>query len=120
MQHDPAQHAAYVQKVQRQADKMRRYFDELGIGWEPQRLRVRGRSFDRTRVGSLVLHNDPRILVARELQSQTDLFLGVLIDCSGSMAGFQSMEKAKLFGTLLAEAAKENKGMTCAVRLRTR
>jgi Mg-chelatase subunit ChlD len=58
-----------------------------------------------------VLHNDPRILMARELQSQTDLFLGVVIDCSGSMAGFQSMEKAKLFGTLLAEAAKENRGI---------
>lgn len=111
MQHDKAQHAVYVQKVQRQAEKMRRYFDELGIGWEPQRLRVRGRSFDRTRVGSLVLHNDPRILTARELKSQTDLFLGVVIDCSGSMAGFQSMEKAKLFGTLLAEAAKDNKGI---------
>src|SRR5205823_3733014 len=34
MQHDPVAHGVYAQKVARQAEKMRRYFNELGIGWE--------------------------------------------------------------------------------------
>jgi nitric oxide reductase activation protein len=46
------------------------------------------------------------MLVARELEIQTDLFIGVVIDCSGSMSSGQSMEKAHRFGVLLAEASR--------------
>jgi hypothetical protein len=109
--HDPVRHAAYADRVARHAEKMRRYLRQLGLGLEPQRLRVRGKSFDRTRARAVVLRGDPRMLVARELRMQTDLFLGVLIDCSGSMASGENIEKAKLFGTLLAEAARGNRGM---------
>jgi hypothetical protein len=90
---------------------MRRYLRQLGLGYVPERLRVRGRSFDRTRVRALVLRGDPRMLIAREMYLKTDLFLGVLIDCSGSMSSDNNIEKAKLFGTLLAEAARGNRGI---------
>jgi len=50
-------------------------------------------------------------VIARRLASYTDLFLGLVIDCSGSMASNESMEKARLFGTLLAEAARGLRGV---------
>jgi hypothetical protein len=110
-QHDPARHGQYAQQVARQAERMRRYLWQLGLGPVQQRFRVRGRSFDRTRARAVVLRGDPRMLIACETKPRTDLFLGVLIDCSGSMASEGNIEKAKLFGTLLAEAARGNPGI---------
>jgi hypothetical protein len=108
---DPAQHAAYAQRVARHARRMRRYLERLGLAMEQERLRVRGRSFDRTRAAALVVRGDPRMLIARNLRVLTDLFLGVLIDCSGSMQSGNNIEKARLFGTLLAEAARGFRGI---------
>jgi hypothetical protein len=108
--HDPARHADYARRVGRAAEKMRECLHDLGIGLRPQRFRTRGRAFDRSRTRALLLHGDPRILLARELSRVDDLFLGVVIDCSGSMAGAY-MEKARLFGTLLADAARDNRGI---------
>jgi cobalamin biosynthesis protein CobT len=51
------------------------------------------------------------MLQARELHQETDLFLGVLIDCSGSMSDRNNIEKAKLFGTLVAEAVRGQPGI---------
>lgn len=110
LEHDPARHADYARRVGRAAAKMRECLHDLGIGLRPQRFRTRGRAFDRTRTRALLLHGDPRILLARELSRVDDLFLGVVVDCSGSMAGAY-MEKARLFGTLLAEAARDNRGI---------
>ena len=42
---------------------------------------------------------------------QTDLFLGVVVDCSGSMSHENHIGRARLFGALLAEAAKQCKGI---------
>jgi hypothetical protein len=109
--HDPLRHRAYVEKVARPAAHMRRYLHELGLGLEPQRFRMRGKNLDKTRLRAALLRQDPRMLVARELRPLNDLFLGVLIDCSGSMSSNQNIEKAKLFATLLAEAARGNRGI---------
>lgn len=108
---DPAQHKVYAERVARPARHMRRYLQQLGLTLEPQRGRLRGRSLDRTSLRDVVLRGDPRMLVARELRVQTDLFLGVLIDCSGSMRMRDHIDKAKLFGTLLAEAARDFRGI---------
>jgi hypothetical protein len=108
---DAAQHARYAEQVARPAQQMRRYFRDLGLGPKPQRFRMRGKSLDRTRIKAVVLRGDPRMLIARELRRYTDLFLGVVIDCSGSMASNRHLEKAKLFGTLLAEATKGHPGI---------
>ena len=103
---DRARHRAVARDVRRHAMRLRQYFEELGLTLVPRGARLRGRSFDRTRVRAVVTRRDPRMLVARELEVQTDLFIGVVIDCSGSMASGQSMEKAHRFGVLLAEASR--------------
>jgi hypothetical protein len=108
--HNPAKHAEYARRVARPARLLRRYFQDLGLGLLPVRGRIQGRHFDRTRTKDLILKSDPRLLIARKIQRATDLFLGVVIDCSGSMYG-EKMEKARLFGSLLAEALNGQRGI---------
>ena len=93
-------------EVRRHAFRLRTYFEEIGLSLSPRRARLRGRAFDRTRIRAVVTRQDPRMLVARALEVHTDLFIGVVIDCSGSMSAGQSMDKAHRFGVLLAEAAR--------------
>lgn len=93
-------------EVRRHAYRLRTYFEQIGLALVPRRARLRGRAFDRTRVRAVVTRRDPRMLVARELEVHTDLFIGVVIDCSGSMSAGGSMDKAHRFGVLLAEAAR--------------
>ncbi|AKF04792.1 vWA domain-containing protein [Sandaracinus amylolyticus] len=107
---DPGKHEQVASTVRRHADRMRRHLEELGLRWEPQRMRLQGRRLDVARLRALVTRGDPRVLIARELRHRTDLFLGVLIDCSGSMQG-TSMERAHAFGVLLAEAARDLRGV---------
>jgi hypothetical protein len=109
--HDPARHAVYAQQVARPAGHMRRYLQQLGLGLVPQRFRLAGKRFDPTRARAVVLRGDPRMLVSRTVEPRNDLFMGVLIDCSGSMSSGGNIEKAKLFATLLAEAARGNRGI---------
>jgi hypothetical protein len=103
--HDPVSHAVYARQVARPSRQLRRYFQDLGVSLKPQRARIQGRMVDRTRIRDFILKGDPRLLIARNVARATDLFLGVAIDCSGSMFG-PNLEKAKLFGTMLAEALK--------------
>ncbi len=103
---DPLEQRRYAQQVQRPARQMRRYFEALGLAFEPQRFRLQGRRFDRSRTLAVVVRGDPRMLIARQLRIRTDLFLGVLIDCSGSMQTRGNIEKARLFGTMLSEATR--------------
>jgi Mg-chelatase subunit ChlD len=110
LQPDPAEHAAYAKKVMAAARQLRRYFEDLGLVVRPQRRRLQGRQLDRGRVRDLVLRGEPRVLMSRQTLRSTDLYIGVAIDCSGSMSGAK-MEKAKLFGTLLAEALRGHKGV---------
>ena len=111
MPYDQAQHAVYARQVARPAQVLRSYLKKLGIGFNQQRFRLSGRSFDRTRAKVVVLRGDPRMLIARELKVQTDLFIGVVVDCSGSMSHNANIEKAKLFGTLIAEAGRNYPGV---------
>lgn len=103
---DRDRHRQLAGEARRYAFRLRSYFEEMGLAMVPRRARMRGRAFDRTRVKAVVTRRDPRMLVARELEVHTDLFIGVVIDCSGSMSAGGSMEKAHRFGVLLAEAAR--------------
>ncbi|HJL18337.1 MAG TPA: vWA domain-containing protein, partial [Sandaracinaceae bacterium LLY-WYZ-13_1] len=107
---DPESHRAQARRVARHARRLRAFFASLGLALEPQRMRLRGRRFDATRVRPLVTRADPRILVARERRRRTDLHLSLLIDCSGSMQG-PSMERAHAFGVLLTEAVRGLRGV---------
>lgn len=108
MKVDPAAHRLVAGQVRRHALRLREDFERLGLRHVAERARLSGRAFDRTRAKAVVLKRDPRMLVARRLVVASDLFLGVAVDCSGSMVG-DSIDKARRFGVLIAEAAR---GMT--------
>jgi hypothetical protein len=104
-------HRAVAHQVARHSARLRTYLDELGLRWEPMRARTQGRALDKTRLRALVTRNDPRILIARNPIRRTDLFLGTLIDCSGSMSVGQNLDRAKRFGILVAEAVRNLPGV---------
>ncbi len=108
---NPEAHKKLAHEVDRHAIRLRGYLDALGLRWEPQRARTQGRALDRTRLLPLVTRNDPRILVARTPQRRTDLFLGVLVDCSGSMTARDNIGRARRFAVLVAEAVRPLPGV---------
>jgi len=108
---NPDAHRKLVHEVQRHATRLRSFLDDLGLRWEPQRARTQGRALDRTRLLPLVTRNDPRILVARTPQRRTDLFLGVIVDCSGSMSSRDNIGRAKRFAALVSEAVRPLPGV---------
>ena len=73
---------------------------------KPRPRRLRGNRLDRGALRSAVIKRDPRILQCREPEFETDLFIGMCIDCSGSMQYDENIEKAKMFGALLTESVK--------------
>ncbi len=109
--YDRERHAVYASQVMRHALRLRKYFAELGVAMVPERRRLSGKRIDRTRIRDMVLRGDPRMLVARHMEFATDLFMGIIVDCSGSMTYYDNMEQAKRFGVMLAEAAKGMRGI---------
>ena len=103
--HDPDRHAPYRRKVEHPASVLRGYLEELGLAYHTEKMRLAGRRLDRARLLGLVTRGDPRVLTARKVVIERDLFLGIVIDCSGSMQSDSNIEKAKLFATLVTEAA---------------
>lgn len=107
----PDEHRKRAREVARHAARLRAYLCELGLNLVPRHARLRGRSFDRTRIQAVVLRRDPRMLIARELEIRSDLFIGVLIDCSGSMSIRDLLAKAQTFAVLIAEAVRALPGV---------
>lgn len=102
---DAARHAALASTVGRHASRLRETLERLGLGHRATRGRLRGHAIDRSRVRAVVTRGDPRMLQARELQVYSDLFLGVVVDCSGSMSG-ANLDRARRFAVLVAQAAR--------------
>lgn len=96
----------YVPPVAGCARQLRRFFQDLGIAQVPVYRRTRGRLLDRSRLQSLVIRRDPRVLISREFSRRNDLFLAVAVDCSGSMQVDDNIEKAKMFAALMAESCR--------------
>src|SRR5262249_21787205 len=86
-----------------------------GVGREPVRHRTAGRRLDPARVRALALTGDPRVLIATRTRAKSDLFLGIAVDCSGSMTTRDNIEKARLFAALLAEACRDLSGVDLRV-----
>jgi hypothetical protein len=108
---DRAAHQAVAGEVTRHATRLRALLDDLGLRWEPSRGRISGRAVDRPRLRNLVTRGDPRILIARQPVRRTDLFLGTLIDCSGSMSAAGNIERARRFAVMVAEAVQPLAGV---------
>jgi len=102
---------ACVPEVRRHSSRLRHLLRELGLQWQPVGARVSGRALDRSRLRSLVTRGDPRILRARQPVLHNDLFLGVVIDCSGSMVAGDNIARAQRFAVLIAEAVRDLRGV---------
>lgn len=102
---DPAAHAALAREVARDARHMRQALERLGLRHRWVGPRSRGSRLDRARLPGAAVRRDPRVLRSRVPESHADLFLGVVVDCSGSMQG-ERMERARRMAALLAEAAR--------------
>lgn len=101
-----AAHRSYATLIRPHAIRLRRFLQDLGSRYEPAPRRLHGSRLARPLLRRLVVQRDPRVLVARERRVVNDLFLGVVIDCSGSMDYADNMEKAKRFAMLVAESAR--------------
>lgn len=104
-------HERYADYVRAPANRLRRFLSDLGSRYEPVPRRLHGSRLARPLLKKLVIQRDPRVLVARERVVVNDLFLGVIVDCSGSMDFSDNLEKAKRFGMLVAEAAQAVRGI---------
>jgi len=108
---NPDAHRVLATSVNRHAIRLRAMLDDLGLRWLPAKARTQGRALDRSRLRALVTRGDPRILIARTPVRKTDLFLGTVIDCSGSMSSGNNIERARRFGVLIAEAVRPLAGV---------
>ncbi|MGF1466824.1 MAG: hypothetical protein ACFCGT_11890 [Sandaracinaceae bacterium] len=100
---DPAAHRAIANAVRAPARHLRRAIGELGLRRSAVPRRLEGRRLDRGQLSAVVTRGDPRMLVGRRTVRRTDLYLGLLVDCSSSMRG-PSIERARAFGVLVVEA----------------
>ncbi len=108
---DQQVHREIATHVARHSTRLRGYLEELGLRWLPVRGRTQGRALDRSRLRALVTRNDPRILVARTPIRRTDLFVGTIVDCSGSMQVRNNIDRARRFAVLVAEAVRHLPGV---------
>jgi hypothetical protein len=102
---DSARHAALARQVGPATGALRARLELLGVSRAPVRGRASGRRLDRSRLLALATRGEPRVMVGSEVVLDDDVFVGVIIDCSGSMAG-DRIVRAVAFGVLVAEAAR--------------
>ncbi len=107
---EPQEYAALLRPVRRQTGMLRRYFRDLGMAEEEVFGQLAGRRLDPARIRQLALFGDPHVMVGHERRPAPDLFIGLAIDCSGSMDG-ERMDKAKTFAVLILEAARKLAGV---------
>ncbi len=107
---DAAAHRILADRVRRISQRLRQTLLQLGRNLVIERRRLSGRRVDKTALLGAVLRGDPRLLVSRRTLPAADLFLAVIIDCSGSMEG-DNLERARLFAAVIAEAARGLRGV---------
>ena len=111
---NPTAHRALALEVARPTRRLRAELEHLGLSRVPVGARLAGTRLDRPRLSGLVLRGDPHVMQARVLAPRADLFLGVAVDCSGSMVG-ASIELARRFAVLLAESSRGLRGVDLRV-----
>lgn len=110
LEYDRSEHQRYADRVGRQAERLRKFLLDLGLGLITTKNKSSGSRFDRGRLMSLLLRRDPRVMMSRRTNRDTDLFLSIVVDCSGSMHG-RDIETARSFATLMAEAGRALPGV---------
>ena len=102
---DADRHEAVATSIGAQIVQLRRYFERIGRVDVEEYASRRGRRLDVGRARQLAVRLDPAILVHSRTERRADAYVGILIDCSGSMAG-EKIENARRFGVLLAESTR--------------
>ncbi|MEO1528312.1 MAG: VWA domain-containing protein [Planctomycetota bacterium] len=108
---NPTDYEELSHEVASPAGQFREFLTDLGLCHVRIPRRTRGRQVDPSALRQLILRGDPRVLVAREPQHHNDLFLSVVIDCSGSMHYGGNMRKAQMFAAMMAEACRNLQGV---------
>lgn len=103
---DRAEYSKLAQGVAGWSRRLRRFLQSLGLSRVTIRRRTAGTAVDRAALQRAIIGGDPRVLMSRRTVRTADLFLGVVIDCSGSMASAGNMDRAQLFAALIAESAR--------------
>jgi hypothetical protein len=103
----------FVAAVQGPVRAMRRFLLTLGEREIEEFGKRQGQRIDPARIRKMAAVNDSQVMIGPETAQAPDLFLGVCIDCSGSMVFEDRMDKAISFATLLMEAAKGLDGLEC-------
>ncbi|MEL7335180.1 MAG: hypothetical protein AAFN70_03140, partial [Planctomycetota bacterium] len=112
---DPVGHAALVRDVASTAGQLRQFLADLGRSTVRVRRRTSGRHLDRGAVRDLVVRGDPRILTARQTVWKNDVFIALVIDCSGSMRFGDHMPKARRFAATITEACRPLEGIDARI-----
>ena len=107
---DPSSHAIVAGKIRPHVRQLRSYFERLGRSTVDSYAMRRGRRLDMAQVRQLAWAGRPNVLVHSEEQITPDLYLGILIDSSGSMHG-DKLNRAKSFAVLVAESARGIRGI---------
>jgi hypothetical protein len=107
---DPAARTQMLKGIRSHVRKLRSHLERIGTAEVSEPRSRRGRRVDPATARQAPLAPRPEVLIHRREEQLTDLYLAVLIDRSGSMAG-EEIERAKRFGTLLAEAARGIRGI---------
>ncbi|MEM9828718.1 MAG: hypothetical protein AAF958_19180, partial [Planctomycetota bacterium] len=111
LSYDANRYQGVAAKVGTAASSLRRFLTNLGVSHVTLRRQLRGRRLDTPQLVRSVTRSDPRILISRRREWTNDLFIGVAVDCSGSMSFEDNMEKAQVFAAVIAEAVRGLKGI---------
>ncbi|MCB9777602.1 MAG: HEAT repeat domain-containing protein [Alphaproteobacteria bacterium] len=112
--HDPDAAAALAAEVARPARLLREDLAHLGLSTRVVKPRVAGHRLDRSRLPGLALRRDPRVLQRRTRVIDSDLFVGIVVDCSGSMHGAR-IHRARHMAAVVAEAVRPLDGVDARV-----
>jgi uncharacterized protein YegL len=108
---NPQLHAAIAASVRKQTHALRMYLERLGSTTIEEFAVRRGSRLDILQARKIVFRPTANLLVHVRDEYRPDLYLGVLIDRSGSMDG-EKIKRAKAFAILLAESARGLPGIS--------
>jgi HEAT repeat protein len=107
---DPQAHAQLVGPIRKHIRRLRSYFERLGRSTQDEYASRRGARLDVSQARRLIYTNTPNLLVHSHEEIMADMYLGILIDRSGSMDG-EKIRVAKSFGSLVLESARSIRGI---------